>query len=307
MVALPVPAQTDTTIQYASTGAVDYLQFTGTTLTSSNLQDYGLGTGPSQLHVVASGDFNFDGNPDLVTQNAAGQVDFINLNPDGTLLSTHLLAQTLPHIVGAGFFNAPFVTSGGAPTLVTQLADGSLDFVQVQAPTETLVQTDTLSSTAGHIGQAVGVGESFNSFQMYNNPVPPAGTIDDSVVTQNPDGSISLLGFNGDFPALTWATSSSTQTAGAGPVGDVNPDFSNLFTSNENVPDHTNSGIEGNLFITTAANGQLDAVYTDSGYGGSTTQGIEYATNLLNLSTTGTGSTVVPGSMVASNLFPVTV
>jgi hypothetical protein len=48
---LPLPSQTDVTIQNQTTGQVDYLKYEGNVLVGSNLFDYGLG---SDLKVVAT-------------------------------------------------------------------------------------------------------------------------------------------------------------------------------------------------------------------------------------------------------------
>jgi len=298
MSTLPVPTETDATIQSASTGAVDYLQFTGTTLTGSDMQNYGLS---SAFHVVASGDFNGDGNPDLVAQNAAGQVDIVNLNVSAQLISTTLVATALPPIVGSGDFDPTLDTSGDPPTLVSQLSNGSLDMLQLNT-TGVFVASDLVPNTAG-LPQAVGVGESLNFFPMFANPA----TNTDSVATQLANGAVDLIGFNGTFgihtPAgsLSYAASDLTGTAGLGPVGDVNPDFTFDNIGHENVGT-TSTAPEGNLFITTAASGQLDAAYTDSGYN-STTQGVQYASELFNFSQPGWN--VVSGGAVTSALFPV--
>jgi len=305
MTTLPVPTETDTTIQSASTGAVDYLQFTGTTLTGSDMQNYGLS---ADFHVVASGDFNGDGLPDLVAQNAAGQVDIVNLDTSAHLISTTLVNSALPPIVGAGFFNLanesfPYTPP---PTLVSQLADGSLDMLQLNTAGH-FVASDLVPGTAG-LPHAVGVGSGdFGSEPpMFTSPFEDTNS--NSVATQLANGAVDLIGFTGTFGpgvpgTLAFSASDLTQTAGLGPVGDVNSDFSYAPVGlNFNVPDPSSS-LQGNLFITTATNGQLDAAYTDSGYGGSTTQGVQYASELFNFSQPGWN--VVHGSEVTNELFPV--
>ena len=72
---LPLPSQTDVTIQNQTTGQVDYLKYEGNTLVGSELFDYGLGSG---FKVVGS-TFDFASkNFVLVTQSVStGLVDFL--------------------------------------------------------------------------------------------------------------------------------------------------------------------------------------------------------------------------------------
>lgn len=119
----------------------------------------------------------------------------------------------------------------------------------------------------------------------------------------------------GAFQAgLTWSSSSATETVGLGPVGAVNSNNDETPFGALNIQDPTFfSGqpleLQGNQFITTAANGQLDAVYTDSGYGPGTnpgaTQGVLYASNLLNF--TPNGASIVDGNAVNFILNPVAI
>jgi hypothetical protein len=60
-----VSDQHSVVIQNQTTGQVDFLRFNAGTLQSSVLRDYGI----AGWNVVANGDFNGDGNPDLVVQN----------------------------------------------------------------------------------------------------------------------------------------------------------------------------------------------------------------------------------------------
>jgi len=77
MTNVPVPAQHDMVMQNQTTGAVDFLEFNGTQLVGSFMKDYGL----SGWKIVASGDFNGDGNMDLVAQHQSlfGELDFLFL------------------------------------------------------------------------------------------------------------------------------------------------------------------------------------------------------------------------------------
>ena len=217
-----VPAQTDATIQSTSTGAVDFLQFTGTTLTASDMQNYGL---TADFRIVASGDFNNDGSPDLVAQNVAGQVDILNLDANHNLISTTLVNSALPQIVGQG----QFFSGSPVPTLATQLGDGSLDMVQLDQFGH-FVASDLVPGTAG-LPQAVGVAAGAQNNAAFALPA----TNTDSVATQLANGAVDLIGFNGSFGNLTFAASDLTQTAGLGPVGDVNTDFVGGHASQTNV------------------------------------------------------------------------
>ena len=70
-----VSDQHSVVIENQATGQVDFLRFNGTQLQSSLLRDYGIGP---LWQIVANGDFNGDGHPDLVTQNRiTGQLDFL--------------------------------------------------------------------------------------------------------------------------------------------------------------------------------------------------------------------------------------
>ena len=154
-----VSDQHSVVIQNTANGQLDFLRFSGGGLQSSVIRDYGL----SGWHVIGSGDFNGDGNPDLVAQNnTTGQLDFLYLNATGNLVTSALSNVSVPHAVGVGvFFDGGPVPAGQVgPSVVTQLANGQLDFLGFNA-TGTLVASDLVANTVG-LPTAVGVAESFS-------------------------------------------------------------------------------------------------------------------------------------------------
>jgi hypothetical protein len=297
---LPVNTENDVAIQSNSTGAVDYLQYQGNTLIHSDLVDYGLG--PS-WNVVAHGDFNGDGHPDLVMQNAStGQVDFLFLNQNAQLIGSALSATPLPHIVGGGDFQGigDLFTNQMAEPLVAQLPNGQLDFLAFNGSGQ-LIGSDLLANTVG-LPKAVGVAEGSSSFQPFSG----SGTgFTDNVVTQLADGSLDVLGFSGSFapqnPTLAFSSSLMLPgTAGSAPVGAINQDVG--LDTNTNIRDPSN-GHEGVQMISQLASGQLDTLWFDSGYHDAANAGVEYASNLGT--TSFAGFHVVDAGAIATNLFPI--
>src|SRR5580700_6474761 len=95
---LSAPAQTELVVQNSSTGAVDFLNFTGPTLTSSDFVDYGLG--PS-WRVVTNGLGGQAANNDLLAQNTTtGQTDILFLDQNNHLTSSAMSSVGMPPIVG---------------------------------------------------------------------------------------------------------------------------------------------------------------------------------------------------------------
>src|SRR5262249_10272557 len=123
---LPLPSQTDVTIQNQSNGQVDYLKYEGNVLVGSSLFDYGLG---SDFKIVASTFNTSSGNIELVAQSVStGRVDFLTLNDlTGQLLSSAMSSVGVPRIVG---LSAGIGSLGGNEfgTFASQLPDGELDF-----------------------------------------------------------------------------------------------------------------------------------------------------------------------------------
>src|SRR5215471_13047246 len=98
---------------------VDYLQFTGPTLTASFTANY---PGIAGWNVVASGFFDVanPGRPDLVVQNATtGQLDILLLSANGQALVGTILGPVVPPVHGSGTFG--FVAGEIGNTLVSQL------------------------------------------------------------------------------------------------------------------------------------------------------------------------------------------
>jgi hypothetical protein len=108
---LPLPSQTDVTIQNQATGAIDYLKYEGSTLVGSRSFDYGIGP---DWKVVASE--VVAGRPGLVVQSqSTGYLDFLGLDGNGNLTSSVMSKMPVPHVAGLmPNFNA----------LISQLADG---------------------------------------------------------------------------------------------------------------------------------------------------------------------------------------
>jgi hypothetical protein len=278
---LPLLSQTDVTLQNQTTGQVDYLKFEGNSLTGSALFNYGL-----------SPDFKIVANQagGLVTQSqTTGFVDFLKLNATDQLVSTALSNVSVPRIFGL---------AGDAGAFGSQLADGSLDFLQFNSATGQLTSSALASGTAG-------LPKAVSAFAWDNSPGPPswfglgAGLNGDNVQLQAADGSLDMIGFSGNFGAGTLAFNSSFAvpgSAGTPTVGETNPDsFYNLQDGSG-----TPQGLEN---VSMTASGQLDLTYWDTGLGDPTNEGIMYASNLLNGSFAGWN--VVQGGLSARNLFPV--
>src|SRR5262249_27512308 len=121
---LPVNLENDVAIQNNTTGAVDYLQFSGNTLIHSALFDYGI----AGMNIVASDLDGPTGFLTLVAQNpTTGAVDFLGLNTvlgsRGQLQSSAMSNVPVPRIVGAGLFGSP-VANQTLLELVSQLPNG---------------------------------------------------------------------------------------------------------------------------------------------------------------------------------------
>src|ERR1051326_8759145 len=201
MAILPVPTTTYLVGQNPTTGVVDYLKYSGTTLVASNAIDYGLGT---TFKVVANGNFNDDAFPDLVALNAAGQLDFLYLNAQGKLIGSFLTTNPYPAGHGQGFFNGPgpFVPNQQGPALVSQLADGSIDilgFGPVGAVTEQLVVSDLIPGTVG-LPRLIGASNKTTDFAAFNQITP-----DDmaALFTQLPNGTLDIIGLKGQLSGAT--------------------------------------------------------------------------------------------------------
>jgi hypothetical protein len=272
-----VSDQHSVVIQNQTTGQVDFLRFSGSQLQSSVLRDYGI----AGWRIAANGDFNGDGNPDLVAQNnTTGQLDFLYLNASGNLIGSALSAF-VPRVVGAGVFGASVPGQSG-PELVSQLPSGVLDILGFNA-SGALIASDLIGSTLG-LPTAIGVGESFTSWPVFAN-VGNTGL--DSVITQLADGTIDVIGFGGSFNGGTLAM---TNSFTRGPIGDqlfaVNQDNdfghqrdANLSSTVDGVTRETFDAVGVN-----AATGRVDIHSWVSGYGDQAQEGFSLGTINTNFS-----------------------
>jgi hypothetical protein len=287
----PVPAQHDVVIQDPVTGAVDFLQFQGTTLTHSSLQDYHIGN----FRVVANGDFNADGHPDLVVQSpTTGQLDFLYLDAGGHLLSTGLTTQGFAPVHGAGHFGTQPATQPG-PELVSQLASGQIDLLGFNA-TGVLVASNLVANTTG-LPHVIGASESDAFFPIFANN--GAGN-NDSIVVQYPDGTIDALGFTGDFTTTLTFTNSFNlpHSAGSPQLFALNQDFDFGLRADANASSVVDTVIRETVEMVAATSaGQIDHLFFDSGYNDLANEGAEIGTLAENFSIP-TGWQIVDAGMV---------
>jgi hypothetical protein len=294
---LPVNIENDVAVQNNTTGAVDYLQFQGNTVTHSDLIDYGLGAG---WNLVAHGTY-LNNSEGLVFQNTStGVVDFLGLDAKAHLVSSAMTSVGLPAIVGAGFFGSDFGGLGGEP-LVSQLPNGELDILAFDNNGH-LTHSDALANTTG-LAHAVGVAEGAFLFGL----APPfAGNGDgssDNVVLQFGDGELDAVGFSGSLSGSTLAYTSSyllPGTAGSAPVGAINQDLG--FADNDSVGDA--AGHQGVQAVSQLASGQLDTLWFDSGYNDTANEGALYASSLTTNSFMG-WHVVDAGAVAVDDLFPI--
>jgi hypothetical protein len=291
---LPLPLQTDVTIQNQTTGQVDYLKYEGSTLVASDLFDYSLG---SDFKIVAStqspSTFNFQ----LVAQSAStGRVDFLTLDATGhQLIASAMSSVGVPRIVGLSDGIGSAVGNPGG-LFASQLPDGELDFLSFNTDTGALTASDLLPGTAG-LPHAVGTAVGTLSLPEFQG----LGT-SDTVVTQLADGSIDLLGFNGTFGTTLAYTASYLLAGSAGmpAIGAVNQNLG----VNQNLIESSAPQTEGLQLIGQTAGGQPDVLYYDTGKNDPMNAGLLYATNLLN--TAFPGWNVVDGGLINhSEIFPI--
>jgi FG-GAP repeat protein len=256
-----VSDQHSAVIQNQTTGQVDFLRFNGSQLQSSLLKDYGIGP---LWHIVANGDFNGDGNPDLVTQNQiTGQLDFLYLDGTANLTSSEL-SNVVPHVVGAGEFGIRAAGQSG-PELVSQLPNGQIDLLAFNA-TGSLIASDLIPGTVG-LPKAVGVGESFSFFPVFSG----LGTTD-TIVTQLADGRIDFLGFSGDFSTASVSFTNSRLLGVAGvtqPVFAVDQDNDFAHQRDANIASTVDAVARESFdaVIVNSTTGQVDIDTWASGYG----------------------------------------
>src|SRR5439155_15480255 len=291
---LPLLSQTDVTIQNNTTGQVDYLKYQGSTLTASNLKDYGLG---SDWKIVAF-DLGANNLPGLVAQNQnTGFLDFLTLDVNANLIGSQTSNVPVPHVFGLSEATSilPLEIFG------SQLANGQLDFLQFNVPTGQLIGSD-LVATPVPPAQAI--------FGWNNFGGPPAweglggGLNGDIVLTQLPNGQLDMIGFSGSFAGRDLAVNSSFLDPNAAPpIGEANPNIG--FASNQNLEDPPGPSPQGLEVVAQTASGQLDLVWYDTGRGDpiASDLGIQYASNLLG---SFPGWHVVQGGPVNhTDLFPI--
>jgi hypothetical protein len=281
---LPLPSQTDVTIQNQTTGQIDYLKYQGSTLTGSVMFDYGLG---SEWKIVADASFT------LVAQNSTGFVDFLNFDLNGNLVSSQMSAVAVPHIFGSSF-------EGGV--LGSQLANGQLDFLQFDTSTGALIGSDLVTTP---VPKAVSISA------PANGAISPAwaelGTglgsfgSGDIVDTQTADGSPDMIGFSGSIAARDLAVNSSffISAPGTPTFFEANPDSGRSF----NLQDGSGTP-QGLQEIAQTANGQIDALYYDTGVQDpvASNEGILYASNMLG---SFPGWQVVQAGFIIPRFFPI--
>jgi len=296
---LPATTQHDMAIQNTTTGAVDFLKFTGSTLTSSFLVDYG--TGPN-WKLVADGNFNADATPDLVFQSlTTGQLDFLFLDASAKLIGSFLTPGGFEKVVGQGFFGNAAGQQG--PSLVTQLANGQLDILAFNG-NGGLVASDLIANTVG-LAHVVGVATAGN-FGGNNPAFNITGNALSAILTQLPNGQIDAIGLSGSISGVTLTMSASfllPQSTGLGPVFAVDQDFSQggqFVNTNAFI---AATGTEGVSFLTETATGQIGLAYFDSGYSDVPNMGVLYASE--SFTPLFPGWQVVEGGYVAHELFPV--
>ncbi len=161
MPTMPYPTNTDIAVQNNTTGQVDYLQFQGSTLVKSDAINY---AGPG-WNVVAQGAFGSPANRDLLVQNqSTGFLDVLKLDASGNLVGSAMSNVAVPRIVGQGTLGNG-VAGQVSPTLVSQLANGQLDMLALDASGQ-LVGSNLVANTLGY-APAVGVAESANDFPSF--------------------------------------------------------------------------------------------------------------------------------------------
>jgi hypothetical protein len=295
-----VSDQHSVVIQNQTTGQVDFLRFDGSQLQASVLRDYGL----SGWTVIGSGDFNGDGNADLVTQNnSSGQLDFLFLNATGNLTGSALSNVPVPHAVGVGVFfdSGPAPAGQVGPSVVTQLANGQLDILGFNA-SGALVASDLIAGTVG-LPRAVGVAESFTNWPVFAN-VGAAGN--DSILVQYADGTVVSLGFSG---GVGTGGLSFTNSFARGPIGDTlfAPDQDNDFAHqrNANVVSVVD-GVTRETFdaVGVNADGRVGILSWASGYGDLSHEGVFLGTVNTNFSLSAGWQVVDAGVVAHTEILP---
>jgi hypothetical protein len=291
------PAITYSVIQNAATGAVDYLQFNGTSLVQSAMFNY---ISPG-WKIVAGGMYNGDTNPDLVAQNqSTGQVDFLYLDQGGNLIGSAMSNTNVAPIHGQGWFgiedNTYLFSSGqsGLP-LVSQTSDGSIDLLAFSESGQ-LLGSDLVPNTAG-TPPVVGVAQQNQlalpqGFNMGSN-------FDSNIVTQLANGQLEILSLSGDFRTYSVTLSlfgpqSLVLPESLPPVLDVDPQGFNVSAG---------GAVQGAVqMVGQLPNGHIDQLFFDAGYTNSARTGDFFASTLEDV-TVPSAWRVVDGGQVAFQLF----
>ncbi|MBV9250573.1 MAG: hypothetical protein JO227_15155 [Acetobacteraceae bacterium] len=305
---MPRPGFVSIAVQDNASGAVDFLHFEGTALTRSLLVDYGLGP---DWKVVANGDFNGDGHPDLVMQNQpTNQVDFLYLSSDAQLVGSYLSDAVLPAIHGSGNFGR--VPGQTGPVLLGQYADGSVDFLAFNTSGNFVA---SYLPSGAVLPLVIGAGDF--SVPPQHNATPNSqlsldvgrvtdnfgGPVDD-LMTQSSDGELSVVSFSGD---IVTGLALAENVAIPGNLsflhlGEVNPRGVNaesefgFFTSPPLIGVSVTSGGEVQV-IGQLPNGQVDQLFFDA------TSTTPTLTGSLLEDPALPGWTAVPGGLAASGVF----
>jgi hypothetical protein len=323
---VPVPVQHDMVMQNQTTGAVDFLEFNGTQLVGSFMKNYGI----AGWKIVASGDFNGDGNMDLVAQETGagsfGHLDFLFLDAHANLIgswndtfsssmhadqvfvsSPPLITTFVPaEVHGAGFFGT--VPGQVGPTLVLQHhgfmgGTGPLEFLAYNGHGG--YAADVFVANTVGIPTMVGVTGSSNagSFPAFAGV---GGPTNDNIVLQLANGSIDVIGFSGSMADGSLTMSASyllPGTVGSPALFALNQDFSTF-------------GVDSNVFATIdgthretvemvglTSSRQPDLLMFNSGVNDPPHRGDEVGTLLENF-VLSSGWQIVDAGPVAQEIFP---
>ena len=221
----------DLVAQNNATGQLDFLHLSPTgTLVSSAL-------GPVVPHAVGLGVF-FDGGgapagqvgPSLVTQLPNGQLDILGFNAAGGLVASDLIANTvgLPTAIGVGesFTSWPVFAGSGAvgnDTVVTQLADGTIDFIGFTGGVGTGGLTFSNSFTRGPIGDSLFAVDQDNDF-AHQRDANVVSTVDG--VTRETVDAVGVNLATGQIDIHSWASGYGDAAHEGVSLGTVHTNFS---------------------------------------------------------------------------------
>ena len=304
---LQPPARHDVVIQDQTTGQIDFLKFNGAELVGSFLKDYGL-TG---WKVVANGEFNGDGHPDLVAQNqSTGFLDFLFLDANANLIASALSNVPVPTVHGAGFFGGFFGLVPGqiGPALVSQLSNGQLDFL-VFNPSGVLIASDLVQNTVG-LPPMVGVASASVFIDFFTAFAGIGAITSPSVVLQLADGSIDVIGFSGGISPAGPLTMSASfllpGTTGSPALFALDQDFGGI-SVDANVGAIVNGIILNTVeMVGVTLSGQIDHLFFNSGYNDVAHRCDEFGTLLENFTLSAGWQIVDAGIVAHTDIFPLT-